>query len=73
MQTNCKPGLRLSWKPFRTIRPGGFPRHPILLFKPSLAYQKYAALLFHGNLGHLEKPFPWLFKRFVKELYVGKY
>ena len=43
MQANCKPGLRLSWKPFRTIRPGGFPRHPILLFKPSLAYQKYAS------------------------------
>lgn len=33
----------------------------------------YAALLFHGNLGHLGKPFPWLVKRFVKELYVGKY
>ena len=46
--------------------------HPILPFKPLIAYQKYAALFFHGNLGHLGKPFPWLVKRFVKELYVGK-
>ena len=73
MPVSSRRALRLSWKPFRTIRPGGFPRHPILPFKPSLAYQKYAALLFHGNLGHLGKPFPWLVKSFVKELYVGKY
>lgn len=30
--------------------------HPILAFKPSLAYLKYAALLFHANLGHLDNP-----------------
>lgn len=74
MQASYKPGLRLSWKPFRAIRPGGFPGHPILgRFKPVACVSKYAALLFHGNLGHLGKPFPWMAKRFVKELYVGKY
>ena len=29
------------------------PKHPTLPLKPSLAYQKYASLLFRGNLGHL--------------------
>lgn len=74
MQANCKPGLRLSWKPFRAIRSSGLPQAPRSLpSKPSLAYQSTRQLLFHGNLGHLGKPFPWLVKRFVKELYVGKY
>ncbi len=27
--------------------------HPISALKPSLAYMKYASLLFRGDLGHL--------------------
>ena len=38
-QANCRRASKLSWKPFRAIRSGGFPRYPILPFKPSLAYQ----------------------------------
>ncbi len=30
--------------------------HPTLPLKPSLAYPKYASLLFRGNLGHLNAP-----------------
>ena len=33
-----------------------FPWHRILPFKPSLAYLKYASLLFHGNLRHQGTP-----------------
>ncbi len=56
--------IEASWRPFRTIRPGGFPGHPILPFKPSLVYQSTRRSLFYGNLGHLGKPFPWLVERF---------
>ena len=28
--------------------------HPILAFKPALAYVKYASLVFQANLGHLD-------------------
>ena len=47
-----------------------FLRHRILLLKPSLAYPKYAALLFRGNLRHLRNlelrrlnaPLPLMFR-----------
>ena len=61
MQANCKPGSRPSWKPFRAIRPGGFPRHPILPFKPSLACESTRRVSFTATSGTWESRFlGWL-------------
>ena len=72
MQASYKPGLSLLGNHLGLSVPAAFPDTRSCRSNRRLL-PKYAALIFHGNLGHLGKPFPWLVKRFVKELYVGKY
>lgn len=44
----------------------GFPKHPILPFKPSGAARKARALGFQGNLGHLGNPKS--IRRFIQDV-----